>query len=113
MCGGQNYNSDIHQRPTLEARQVRLADWSQKADVWGREEFQGGTFIKVDFVLSSSQTSERLPRAPSFSYPLITSSRRTKITTGAYLKLSPMLKGLGGSTFACLGDGSRGMTSTS
>jgi len=51
MCGGENYNLKIHQRPTLKA---------DKSDVWGRE-FQGGTFIKVDFVLSSSETDFHKP----------------------------------------------------
>jgi hypothetical protein len=77
------------------------SDWSQKVDGWAEKSFREAPSSRW-ISSSSSQTSERLPRTPSFSYLLITSLRKTKIATGAYLKLSPMLKGLSVSTFACL-----------
>jgi hypothetical protein len=29
---------------------VDKPDWSKGSDGWGREEFQGGTFVRVDFI---------------------------------------------------------------
>jgi mRNA capping enzyme len=92
--------------------QVDKPYWSKGSDGWRREEFHGGTFVRVDFIPSSTKSVERLPKALSLNYPLVASLRRTKISTGAYLKLSPMLRGLTVTTFACLGGGFGGMTSS-
>ncbi len=92
--------------------QVDKPDWSKGSDCWGREEFQGGTFVRVDFVPSSTKSVECLPEALSLNYLLVASLRRIKIATGAYLKLSPILRGLTVTTFACLGGGFGGMTSS-